>query len=729
MIVSEGIFMPRWIRHKQWKKKLSNPHAQGLVEFAVILPILLIALFSIIELGRLFHAYLAVENGARFGIRYAVTGEYDPANCASGATTEGKCNNLGDEVAARVASIHDVAWAGSESILREGEGVVDNTQPGFFHVLVCRPANLIAPSSTFDTYSCLPSDGAGDPGNHIGKLAAPLSSATITVDSTSSGRFSGDASLSHTTGTGESRLMLVGISVSEASNPPSISATYGGQNLSFAGSTFLDDSGSGVYIYYLINPPSGTHTVHIDYSSSPDWGSVVGVMTFSGVDQNTPLGSFAGATGDSTTPSVNVSSAVGELVFDTFMEDWGPRSAGAGSNQTQRWMNNDGGNDWAGGGSTESGAGSVTMSWSLNYHSPWAIGAVSIKPAEEPTPTPTPSNTPTPLDTPTATPSQTPTSTGTPTNTPIPPTATTIPTNTPIPTALPSGEDPGEPGERIVVVTEFNHQLITPFLSSIWPQLRLTSMREAIVETYYIPPAVGSPPPYSSPTPRPTNTPGPTPTYPPGAANTPTMTVEDPRCDLIWISGMTGNETSRYIRFEIRMYDWDEWPVVVNYRAIVDKVEVWQDEEAGPWVIEGFTWENWDEDGNHYQRYDDYNGTEWWNITYEPDPPFELTHCYGTTAACGGLGGYQYRGRLSIHFGQDLLGEYAIFPWITFPDYGISCREVAPWTSQNWETDTPGPGGDPILGTDTPIPPTEGPPPPTSSGPEPTQGEPPLPDD
>jgi hypothetical protein len=706
--------MPRQIRHKQRKKRLSNPRAQGLVEFAVILPILLIALFSIIELGRLLHAYLSVENGARFGIRYAVTGEYNPANCVGGATAEGKCINPADEVAARVASIHDVAWSGSESILREGEGQVDNTQPGFFHVLVCKPANLIAPANTFDTYSCTPSEGAVEPRNHAGKLAAPLSSATITVDSTSSGRFSGDASLSHTTGTGQNRLMLVGISVSEASNPPSINATYGGQTLSFAGSSFLDDSGSGVYIYSLINPPSGTHTVHIDYSSSPDWGSVVGVMTFTGVDQTTPLGSYTGAIGDSTTPSVNVSSAAGELVFDTFMEDWGPRTAWVGSNQSQRWNNNDGGDDWAGGGSTEPGAGSVAMSWSLNYHSPWAIGAVSIKPAEEPTPTPTASNTPIPSNTPTTTPSQTPTSTSTPTITPVPPTATNTPTSTPIPTALPSGEEPGEPGERIVVVTEFNHQLITPLLSSIWPQLRLTSMREAIVETYFIPPPVGTPPPYNSPTPRPTNTPGPTHTPVAGVTNTPTMTGDDPRCDLIWISGMTGNETSRYIRFEIRMYDWDEWPQVVNYHAIVDKVEVWQDEETGPWVIEGFTWENWDEAGNHYQRYDDYNGTEWWSTIYEPVPPFELTHCYGTTAACGGIGGYQYRGRLTIHFGQDLLGEYAIFPWITFPEYGISCREWAPWTSQNWETDTPGPGGTPIPGTDTPIPPTEYPTQPTS---------------
>jgi hypothetical protein len=878
IIIAEGISMPRRRLRVLLKNFRIKSRAQGLVEFAVILPIIMLAIVAIIELGRVFHAWLALENGARFGIRYAVTGEYDPSYCVGGANAEGDCIYSMDEDPARVASIHDVAWAGSSSIMRKAEGDAAQDEPGYFNVVVCKPENLIAPVDTFDSYSCAPTEEAAGTDNSGSKLAAPLWEETITVDAVSSGRFSGDASLSHTTGTGENRLMLVGLSVS-ATSQPSVSASYGGQALSLVGSRF--DGGDGIFIYRLVNPPSGTHTVYIDYSSSPAWGSVVGVMTFTGVDQSTPLGGFASAVDDTKYPTVNVSSAAGELVMDTFMEAWGPRGAWVGDNQTQRWRvgHNE---DWVGGGSTEPGAGSVTMSWELNYHSPWVIGAVSIKPAPEATATPavtntptttatatetatpsetptatstqTPAGTPTPTpitgvdppafpscpaglellgtyddyvrrdteptshsysfaiseggdvllkgwveeghpdlgcpghpdcddfqyhediifeidggtldvyedeehepyenawyffgpmndtllagshtltfrhtmdgDTaesvryryslcgppaPTATPSITPTSTdtatsapsNTPTNTLVPPTATpsTTPTNTPAHTPVPIHEYPGKPGDRVVVVTEFNHQLITPFLSTLWPQLRLTSMREAIVETFYIPPPIGTPPPYDSPTPKPTNTPGPTST---SISGTPTLTEDDPRCDLIWISGMTGNETSRYIRFEIRAYDWEDWPQVVNYHAIVDKVEVWQDEEAGPWVIEGFTWENWDEAGTPYSRYDDYNGSEWWNITYEPVPPFELTHCYGDTAACGGLNGYQYRGRLTIHFGQDLLGEYAIFPWITFPDYGISCRKWAPWASQNWETDTPV-SGSAIPDTDTPPPPT-----------------------
>ena len=59
--------------------------AQGLLEFALALPILLLLVFGIIEFGRLLQAWLALENGARFGVRYAITGEYNPNYCDEAA--------------------------------------------------------------------------------------------------------------------------------------------------------------------------------------------------------------------------------------------------------------------------------------------------------------------------------------------------------------------------------------------------------------------------------------------------------------------------------------------------------------------------------------------------------------------------------------------------------------------------------------------------------------------
>ena len=62
-------------------KSLRRVRAQGMVEFALILPVILLLIFVIIEVARVLHAWLAVENGARFGVRYAVTGEFDDAQC------------------------------------------------------------------------------------------------------------------------------------------------------------------------------------------------------------------------------------------------------------------------------------------------------------------------------------------------------------------------------------------------------------------------------------------------------------------------------------------------------------------------------------------------------------------------------------------------------------------------------------------------------------------------
>jgi hypothetical protein len=65
--------------------KRYEPKAQGLLEFALALPVLLLMVFGIIEFGRVLQAWLALENGARFGIRYAVTGSYDAMYCSDAA--------------------------------------------------------------------------------------------------------------------------------------------------------------------------------------------------------------------------------------------------------------------------------------------------------------------------------------------------------------------------------------------------------------------------------------------------------------------------------------------------------------------------------------------------------------------------------------------------------------------------------------------------------------------
>jgi hypothetical protein len=158
---------------------------QTLVEFALVLPVMLITLFVIIEMARLLHAWLAVENGARFGIRYAVTGEYDQAFCVDGpdAGTEacGGSGQISEEDAARVPSIQDAARGGAVAIMRDETAPV--ASPGYFKITLCSSKrtgagpllsyhNAITPIHQPAWCEQLPSPGpsvndAGGPGDRV----------------------------------------------------------------------------------------------------------------------------------------------------------------------------------------------------------------------------------------------------------------------------------------------------------------------------------------------------------------------------------------------------------------------------------------------------------------------------------------------------------------------------------------------------------------------------------
>ncbi|MEW6182298.1 MAG: TadE/TadG family type IV pilus assembly protein [Bacillota bacterium] len=56
---------------------IKNNRGQATVELALILPILLLILFCIMELGRIFSAYLIITNAAREGARQASIGATD----------------------------------------------------------------------------------------------------------------------------------------------------------------------------------------------------------------------------------------------------------------------------------------------------------------------------------------------------------------------------------------------------------------------------------------------------------------------------------------------------------------------------------------------------------------------------------------------------------------------------------------------------------------------------
>jgi hypothetical protein len=182
--------------------------------------------------------------------------------------------------------------------------------------------------------------------------------------------------------------MLVGVSLYDGGHSLQVSSiTYLGQALTLVGARLDGANNMRVEIWRLINPPSGTTNIVATLNGNSD-GFTVGAVTFTGVHQGTPLGTFASATGNSQTPSVNATSAANELVFDTVAFGDG-HALTVGANQTRWWTQSDSGLKVRGAGSTESGAASVTMSWleSLGNAKDWAIGAVAIRPDVETTTT------------------------------------------------------------------------------------------------------------------------------------------------------------------------------------------------------------------------------------------------------------------------------------------------------------------------------------------------------
>jgi prepilin-type N-terminal cleavage/methylation domain-containing protein len=187
--------------------------------------------------------------------------------------------------------------------------------------------------------------------------------------------------ISHTVA-GSNRLMLVGVSINNDNFETVTGVTWNGtENLTLVGSEAGTNDGEDgrVEIWSLVAPSTGTHDVVITFSAALAQEAAAGVMTFTGVDQTTPLGTFASNAGDDSTPAtVNIPSASGELVFGVVASEYDTLTASSG--QTEQW--NLAVPSTYGAGGTDVGAPTVTMSWNLSSSSNhWAIGGVSIKPA------------------------------------------------------------------------------------------------------------------------------------------------------------------------------------------------------------------------------------------------------------------------------------------------------------------------------------------------------------
>jgi hypothetical protein len=159
---------------------------------------------------------------------------------------------------------------------------------------------------------------------------------------------------------------------------PNLAVTYNGVAMTHLGGMNI---GTTKYAdrFYLANPSQGSNTVSVSWTGGSS--ATVPIHAQSFIDGVINIASHTTASGTSTTPSVNVPSTSNDVVYDYMIADAAPGtlSPAVGAGQTEKYKFDRFGNEVSGGQSTEAGAASVTMSWSISASRAWYMMGVSIK--------------------------------------------------------------------------------------------------------------------------------------------------------------------------------------------------------------------------------------------------------------------------------------------------------------------------------------------------------------
>lgn len=194
-------------------------------------------------------------------------------------------------------------------------------------------------------------------------------------------------SFSHTC-SGNDRVLIVAAAARYDGGSPGISGiTYGGIAMDEIGSS--SDTSRVIKFFRLVNPATGANTIAITFTRGSGTGEMfmcgIGV-SFTDADQTTPVENFNSAIGTSTTPSVSINSNAVDIVIDAYGYSMGgDADATVGAGQTSRGIQNSGANGTQParrlqlGVSTEIGAGSVSMDWTLATSNPWNHLGVSVR--------------------------------------------------------------------------------------------------------------------------------------------------------------------------------------------------------------------------------------------------------------------------------------------------------------------------------------------------------------
>lgn len=200
----------------------------------------------------------------------------------------------------------------------------------------------------------------------------------IAATSTSSGSGTSLA-WTHTVGNSSNRVLVVGVGLTNSGSQTVSSVTYGSQSLTSYGAV-ANGTSTRAQLWYLVAPTVGTGTITVTPSASAKISA--GAWTLANVAQTTPFGTFISATGTSTAPSVNISSAATEVAL-AMVSAAGTPTVTAGTSETVSWTNvTSAGSDVRATGLFQiPGATTVTVAPTLSGSGAWAIAGMSVKPS------------------------------------------------------------------------------------------------------------------------------------------------------------------------------------------------------------------------------------------------------------------------------------------------------------------------------------------------------------
>lgn len=206
----------------------------------------------------------------------------------------------------------------------------------------------------------------------------------IALDNTSSGRNStGNITVSHVVGSGSNRVLYVKTSAQDSNhaNLPVTGITYGGVALT----KVRHDEATGnnrTEIWRLIAPAVGTANIVVTFTGSIGEAACIGI-SLTGVDQTTPTDANNGATGNSSGPSVSITSVTDNAWFLTICSAETTFSSN-GTGQTTIATLTDQSYENARG--TYEGpktpAGTDTQSFVIASGQSWALSSVAVRPAD-----------------------------------------------------------------------------------------------------------------------------------------------------------------------------------------------------------------------------------------------------------------------------------------------------------------------------------------------------------